>query len=232
MEDKVHQPPLHHRGSRTYWRRQLLEAPRQAWERGEAKKKVCLDEIFRWKPLMALRRWDAQRMRQEQQLQKLRARQEKKSLDQSKSKSDLNCQRTSLLPALEAATAICVEEAIPVSIFGRPLPDTGAEDFSLPWLWRETQSVTGILAVTIMQQNIDDHWPVLLLGEQSCRSQVMARHHHQRELISNSDQICKLQCNVITRGALWQCHSMAPKCSDVALHGFKETISTWFIQTM
>ena len=83
---------------------------------------------------MALRRWDAQRMRQEQQLQKLRARQEKKSLDQSKSKSDLNCQRTSLLPALELATAICVEEAIPVSIFGRPLPDTGAEDFSLPWL--------------------------------------------------------------------------------------------------
>ena len=86
------------------------------------------------KTLLALPRWDAQRMRQEQQLQKLRARQEKKSLEQSKSKSDSNCQRTSLLPALEAATAICVEEAIPVSIFGRPLPDTGAEDFNLPWL--------------------------------------------------------------------------------------------------
>ena len=65
-------------------------------------------------------------MRQEQQLQKLRARQEKKSLEQSKSKSDLNCQRTSLLPALDEITTICVEEAIPVSIFGRPLPDTGA----------------------------------------------------------------------------------------------------------
>merc|ERR1712004_943069 len=69
------------------------------------------------------KRWDAQRMRQE-----------KKTLDQSKSKADLNCQGTSLLPALEEVTAICVEDAVPVSIFGRPLPDTGTVDFSLPWL--------------------------------------------------------------------------------------------------
>ena len=137
MEDKVNEPTLHHRGCRTYWRRQLLEAPRQTWERWKAEKKVLpWRKIFGWNSLVSLR-WDAQRMRQEQQLQKLRARQEKKSLEQSKSKSDQNCQRTSLLPALEAATAICVEEAIPVSIFGRPLPDTGAEDFSLPWLWVE-----------------------------------------------------------------------------------------------
>ena len=54
-------------------------------------------------------------MRQEQQLQKLRARQEKKTLDQSKSKADLNCQGTSLLPALEEVTAICVEDVVPVS---------------------------------------------------------------------------------------------------------------------
>jgi len=80
------------------------------------------------------KRWDAQRMRQEQQLQKLRARQEKKTLDQSKSKADLNCQGTSLLPALEEVTAICVEDVVPVSIFGRPLPDSGTVDFSLPWL--------------------------------------------------------------------------------------------------
>jgi len=78
------------------------------------------------------KRWDAQRLRQEQQLQKLRARQEKKSLDRSK--SDSNCQQASLLPAVEEAMTICVEETIPVSVFGRPLPDTGAEDFCLPWL--------------------------------------------------------------------------------------------------
>ena len=86
--------------------------------------------IINWKQS----RWDAQRMRQEQQLQKLRARQEKKTLDQSKSKEDLNCQGTSLLPALEEVTAICVEDVVPVSIFGRPLPDAGTVDFSLPWL--------------------------------------------------------------------------------------------------
>jgi len=79
-----------------------------------------------------MKRWDDQRMRREQQVQKLRAKQEKKSLKQSK--SDSKCQCTSLLPALEAVTAICVQETIPVSIFGRPLPDTGAKDFSLPWL--------------------------------------------------------------------------------------------------
>ena len=80
------------------------------------------------------KRWDVQRMRQEQQLQKLRARQEKKTLDQSKSKADLKCQGTSLLPALEEVTAICVEDVVPISIFGRPLPDTATVDFSLPWL--------------------------------------------------------------------------------------------------
>ena len=69
-------------------------------------------------------------MRREQQLRELRERQEKKSLKQSK--SYFKCQ--SLLPALEAVTAICVQDTIPVSIFGRPLPDTGAEDFNLPWL--------------------------------------------------------------------------------------------------
>ena len=86
--------------------------------------------IINWKQS----RWDAQRMRQEQQLQKLRARQEKKTLDQSKSEADLNSQGTSLFPSLEEVTAICVEDVVPVSIFGRPLPDTGTVDFSLPWL--------------------------------------------------------------------------------------------------
>ena len=79
-----------------------------------------------------IKRWDDQRLRQEQQLEKLRAKQEKKSPEQSKSKADKK--RTSLLPALEEVKAICVQETIPVSIFGRPLPDIEAKDFSLPWL--------------------------------------------------------------------------------------------------
>ena len=71
-------------------------------------------------------------MRREQQLQKLRARQEKKSLEQPIGK--FNYLQESLLPAPEEAMVICVEEAISVSVFGRPLPDTGVEDFGLPWL--------------------------------------------------------------------------------------------------
>ena len=44
-------------------------------------------------------------MRQEQQLQKLRARQEKQHAAQTKKE-----ETTNLLPSLEAATHICVEE--------------------------------------------------------------------------------------------------------------------------
>ena len=81
---------------------------------------------------ITLPRWDDQRLRQERELEKLRANQEKKSPEQSKSKT--NKKRTSLLPALEEVKAICVQETNPVSIFGRPLPDIEAKDFSLPWL--------------------------------------------------------------------------------------------------
>ena len=77
-------------------------------------------------------RWDDQRLRRELQVQKLREKQEKKSLKQSKSESNRLC--TSLLPDPEAATAICVQDTLPVTIFGRLLPDTAAKDFSLPWL--------------------------------------------------------------------------------------------------
>ena len=77
-------------------------------------------------------RWGDQRLRRELQVQKLREKQEKKSLKQSKSESNRLC--TSLLPDPEAATAICVQDTLPVTMFGRLLPDTEAKDFSLPWL--------------------------------------------------------------------------------------------------
>jgi len=78
------------------------------------------------------KRWDAQRMRQEAALQKLRARQEKRAAGQGTAAEAVP--RASLLPALEAATAICVEEVVPVTVFGRPLPVLEPETFSLPWL--------------------------------------------------------------------------------------------------
>ena len=54
----------------------------------------------------AFSRWDTQRMRQELQLQKLRARQEKRAAGQGTAAETVR--RASLLPALEAATVICV----------------------------------------------------------------------------------------------------------------------------
>ena len=80
----------------------------------------------------AFSRWDTQRMRQELQLQKLRARQEKRAAGQGTAAETVR--RASLLPALEGATAICVEEVVPVTAFGRPLPVLEPEPFSLPWL--------------------------------------------------------------------------------------------------
>ena len=70
-------------------------------------------------------------MRQELQLQKLRARQERQSAA-TQSKSTESC--PSLLPALEEATHIVVEDSITVSAFGRPLPDLPSTFFCLPWL--------------------------------------------------------------------------------------------------
>jgi len=76
------------------------------------------------------KRWDLQRMRQEQQLQKLRARHEKQHSAQSKRDESIS----SLLPAVEVATHICVDEKIPVTAFGRPIPSLKRSTFSLPWL--------------------------------------------------------------------------------------------------
>jgi len=79
------------------------------------------------------KRWDQQRMRQELQLQKLRARQERQAMA-THSKSLSAEIEPSLLPAMEAATHIAVEDTVPVSAFGRPLPDLQPTQFCLPWL--------------------------------------------------------------------------------------------------
>jgi len=75
------------------------------------------------------KRWDLQRMREQQQLQKLRARQEKQ-LSVAVNKREATA---SLLPPLEGATHICVEERIPVAAFGHPVPTISQTSFKLPW---------------------------------------------------------------------------------------------------
>ena len=72
------------------------------------------------------KRWDAQQLREELQLQRLRARQEK----QISRKDDA----ISLLPNIESATYVYVNDKIPVSAFGRPLPSLHQTSFTLPWM--------------------------------------------------------------------------------------------------
>jgi len=78
------------------------------------------------------KRWDLQRLREETQLQKLRARHEKHILagyGNLGKKED-----SSLLPFIESAKYIQVAEDIPVSAFGRPMPDLPQATFTLPWV--------------------------------------------------------------------------------------------------
>ena len=72
------------------------------------------------------KRWDAQQLREELQLQRLRARQEK----QISRKDDA----ISLLPYIESATYVYVNDKIPVSAFGQPLPSLHQTSFTLPWM--------------------------------------------------------------------------------------------------
>merc|ERR1712079_215246 len=74
------------------------------------------------------KRWDLQRLREEQQLQSPRARQEKQIIAVNQLKKE---ELPSILPNLEAATHICVGEYLPVSAFGRPLPVLPQTSFSL-----------------------------------------------------------------------------------------------------
>lgn len=77
------------------------------------------------------KRWDLQRLREEQQLQRLRARQEKQICPVNSNKRD---DSSSLLPCIENASYVYVDEKIPVSAFGRPLPSLPQTSFSLPWM--------------------------------------------------------------------------------------------------
>jgi len=77
------------------------------------------------------KRWDLQRLREETQLQRLRARQEKQILSINQLKRE---DTPSILPNLEMITHISVEETLPVSAFGRPVPVLPQTSFSLPWL--------------------------------------------------------------------------------------------------
>jgi len=77
------------------------------------------------------KRWDLQRLREEQQLQRLRARQEKQICPVNSNKRD---DSSSLLPCIENASHVNVDEKIPVSAFGRPLPSLPQTSFSLPWM--------------------------------------------------------------------------------------------------
>lgn len=83
--------------------------------------------------IIAPTRWDQQRLRQELQLQKLRARQEQRAAAKISS-TTTSTVGISLLPALEEATHIAVEEAVVVAAWGRPLPELLPQPFSLPWL--------------------------------------------------------------------------------------------------
>ena len=74
------------------------------------------------------KRWDVQRIRENAHVARLRAR----SHDESEI-SELNEFKT-LLPDPEEATEICVQDKIPVTVFGCLLPNLGPSDFSLPWL--------------------------------------------------------------------------------------------------
>ena len=70
--------------------------------------------------------------REEKELQKLVARQKLKSA--AKNSDRAGEQGRSLLPVLEEATHIQVEDTVPVSVFGRQLPDMESSCFSLSWM--------------------------------------------------------------------------------------------------
>ena len=70
--------------------------------------------------------------REEKELQKLVARQKLKSA--AKNSDREGEQGRSLLPILEEATHIQVEDTVPVSVFGRQLPDMESSCFSLSWM--------------------------------------------------------------------------------------------------
>jgi len=84
------------------------------------------------------KRWDIQRLRQSQQVEKLRLAEARRGQKEKNKKGEDSTQ--SLLPVLEGATHIHVSDAVPVSAFGRPIPHIPHSSFVLPWT-QETELV-------------------------------------------------------------------------------------------
>ncbi|RDD42583.1 Male-specific lethal 1-like protein [Trichoplax sp. H2] len=84
------------------------------------------------------KRWDLQRIREEQLKENLRRRSEEKStsktLPKSRKRKSLEEQRiTSFDPSVNNIKGICVEDTIPVVAFGSTIPIFPSSEFSLPW---------------------------------------------------------------------------------------------------
>jgi len=78
------------------------------------------------------KRWDIQRMRQQQQFEKLKASEARRGRKEKKGRETDS--PISLLPSLEDMTHLMVSDTVPISVFGVPLPNLPHAPFSLPWL--------------------------------------------------------------------------------------------------
>lgn len=78
------------------------------------------------------KRWDIQRMRQQQQFEKLKASEARRGRKEKKGRETSS--PISLLPSLEDMTHLMVSDTVPISVFGVPLPNLPHAPFSLPWL--------------------------------------------------------------------------------------------------
>lgn len=87
------------------------------------------------------KRWDAQRIREQRQYEKLRARYEgeDRSQDRSSCPTRSEATTTSFWQSPEDVTHMQIETWLPVSVFGAPLPNIIQTDFQLPWSSSRTE---------------------------------------------------------------------------------------------
>ncbi len=78
------------------------------------------------------KRWDVQRIRERAHVARLRARSHDEGSQEMQELN--NTELKTLIPDPEEALEICVQEKIPVTVFGCLLPNLAPADFSLPWL--------------------------------------------------------------------------------------------------
>jgi len=78
------------------------------------------------------KRWDVQRIRERAHVARLRARSHDEGSHEMQELN--NTELKTLIPDPEEALEICVQEKIPVTVFGCLLPNLAPADFSLPWL--------------------------------------------------------------------------------------------------